>query len=376
MYFFNLKHLCGLFTISICVWFMWYVQRVYSYWKFYKIPFEKPIFPFGNLKVFFRDKTLAEHLSSYYRRYKNSGPLIGLFFFLEPMLLITDLNLIQNILIRDFQHSNIYDVSRDPLAANLFNLDYETWKPLRLKLASAFSEKNIKQMFTQMVDVTNKLIEQLQNSIKTNAQVEIEINDWMTRYTMDVTDACVLGLNCHTLNNSNEKLLHFGKRVCDRPNMTPYRNALINQFRSLIGFFGFRTHYKEVTEYFLEMVKRTVKYRESNNETHRDLMNILIKLKNSKTKIEQMTIEEVAAQAYVFFLGGFISTSSTLMYCLHELSMQNQRNIQDKARQEICSILEKHNGKLTQKALKEMHFIDQIIQGKLKRKSKIYIYYE
>lgn len=367
MYFFYLKYLCGLFVLSMCVWFVRYVQKIYSYWKFHKIPFEKPIFPFGNLKVFFRDETLAERLSSYYRRYKNAGPMVGLYFFLEPMLLITDLDLIQNILTRDFQHfqcrTNIYDKSRDPLAANLFNLDYETWKPLRLKLAPAFSGKKIKQMFSDIVDVTDRLIDQLQNSIDTNSQEEMDISDWMTKYTMDVTDKSVLGLNCPTLNNQNENLLQFGKLVCDRPNMTPYRNALINQFKGFIQLFGFRTHYKEVTDYFLEIVKRTVIHRENGNDKRRDLMNILMKLKNSTTNIEQMTVNQVAAQAYVFFLGGFISTSSILMYTLHELSMPNQKNIQDKARREITSILGRYNGKLTLEALKKMQYIEMIIQG-------------
>lgn len=367
MFFFNLKCLCGICLFSICVWIAWLVQRAYSYWKIHRIPFVKPTFPFGNLKVFFRDESLAERLSSYHRRYKNAGPLVGLYFFFEPMLLITDLNLIQSILIRDFQHfqcrTNIYDKSRDPLAANLFNLDYETWKPLRSKLAPAFSDKNVKQMFTDIVDVTNRLIEQLKNSIKINSNVEMDISDWMTKYTMDVTDACVLGFNNQTLINSNEKLLNFGKRVCDKPNMTPYKNALIKQFKGVIQFFGYRTHYKEVTNYFLEIVKRTVAYRESDNEQRRDLMNILINMKNSTTNVQQMTMEEVAAQAYVFFLGGFISTSSILMYCLHELSMPNQTYIQDKARGEITSILNKHDGNVTLEALKEMQYIEMMIQG-------------
>lgn len=367
MVFFYLNYLCGLFVLSIGVWFVWHVQKIYSYWKFHKIPFEKPTFPFGNLKVFFRDESLVERLSSYYRRYKNSGPMVGLYFFLEPMLLITDLDLIQNILTRDFQYfqtrTNIYDESRDPLAANLFNLDYETWKPLRLKLAPAFSDKRVKRMFTEIVDVTDQLIEKLQNSIETNSVEEMDISDWMTKYTMDVTDTCLLGLNCLTLNNQNENLLQYGKRVCDQPNMTPYKNALINQFKGFIQLFGFRTHYKEVTDYFLGIVKRTVIHRENDSLKHRDLMNILIKLKNSTTNIEQMTTEQVAAQAYVFFLGGFISTSSTLMYTLHELSMPNQKYVQYKARLEITSILRKYNGNLTPEALKEMQYIEMIIQG-------------
>lgn len=92
-------------------------------------------------------------------------------------------------------------------------------------------------------------------------------------------------------------------------------------------------------------------------------MNILIKLKKSETNINQMTIQDVAAQAYVFFLGGFISTSSILIYLLPELSIPNQNYIQDKARQEITKIRKKYNGNLTLKAFKKMKYIEMIIQG-------------
>lgn len=103
-------------------------------------------------------------------------------------------------------------------------------------------------MFRDIVDVTDRLIRRFQISIETNPQLEMDISDWMTKYTINVTDTCLLDLNCLTLNNQNENLLHFGERVCDQPNMTPYKNALINQFKGFIQFFGFQTHYKGVTD--------------------------------------------------------------------------------------------------------------------------------
>lgn len=365
MNFFNLMFLLSCCASVIYFLLKWYIQRVYSFWKRHNIVSVKPTFPFGNLKVIFRDEHLSETLATYYRQNKHATQMVGLYFFFEPMLLITDLDLAQKILTQHFQHfqcrTNIFDKNCDPLAANLFNVDYDTWRPLRMKLAPTLNVKRIKLMFSAIVNETNEFVTHLKDSMVSNGPIEMEISEWITRFAMDVTDGCILGLNRRTLNNPTEKLYNLGKHVVDRPNMTPYRNAIITQFDSVIKLIGFRTHHKEVTTYFFNIVKQAVAHRERNNLKRNDLMDTLIKMKN--TSSNQLSIEELAAQAYVFFLGGFISTSSTLIYCLYELSMKGKTQIQDKARREINSILEKHNGQLTYKSLKEMVYIEQIIQG-------------
>lgn len=50
-----------------------------------------------------------------------------------------------------------------------------------------------------------------------------------------------------------------------------------------------------------------------------------------------------------------------MTYCLYELSMN--QDIQSKARKEIDDTLMKHGGQFTYEAMKEMHYINQIIEG-------------
>lgn len=92
-------------------------------------------------------------------------------------------------------------------------------------------------------------------------------------------------------------------------------------------------------------------------------MSLLIDLKNAKNDTERLTINEIAAQAFVFFLAGFETSSTTLNYCLYELALEKHKHIQDKARKEISTILKKYNGELTYEAINEMTYIDQIVNG-------------
>jgi cytochrome P450 family 6 len=73
-------------------------------------------------------------------------------------------------------------------------------------------------------------------------------------------------------------------------------------------------------------------------------------------------MNSLAAQAFVFFLAGFETSSSTMTFCLYELSLH--QDIQDRVRQEIDVVLQKHDGKLTYEGILEMEYLDKVVSGK------------
>lgn len=69
---------------------------------------------------------------------------------------------------------------------------------------------------------------------------------------------------------------------------------------------------------------------------------------------------EAAAQAYVFFLAGFETSSTTATYCLYELAQH--QDIQNEVRKEIDKIFKKH-GELTYDAVNEMTYLHKVVNG-------------
>jgi cytochrome P450 family 6 len=70
----------------------------------------------------------------------------------------------------------------------------------------------------------------------------------------------------------------------------------------------------------------------------------------------------LAAQAFVFFTAGFETSSTTMTFCLYELSLH--QDIQDRLRQEIDVVLQKHDSKITYEGIQEMKYLDKVISGK------------
>ena len=71
--------------------------------------------------------------------------------------------------------------------------------------------------------------------------------------------------------------------------------------------------------------------------------------------------EDALAQAFIFWMGAFESSASTMQFALYEMSLNNL--IQEKARQEVKSVLKKFNGQLTYESLPYMEYLGRVVDG-------------
>jgi cytochrome P450 family 6 len=71
----------------------------------------------------------------------------------------------------------------------------------------------------------------------------------------------------------------------------------------------------------------------------------------------------LASQAFVFFIAGFETSSTTMSHTLYELALNH--NIQDKLREEINEEYKKHGSNLTYEDVKKMSYLDKVFKGRL-----------
>jgi len=101
--------------------------------------------------------------------------------------------------------------------------------------------------------------------------------------------------------------------------------------------------------------------RVSHIETIHTSANIRLK-SQPKLFLTEVTMEVIAAQAFVFFLAGFETSSTTMTFCLYELAMNP--DIQERVRNEIDTVLERHGGNITYESIVEMEYLDKVVSGK------------
>lgn len=160
----------------------------------------------------------------------------------------------------------------------------------------------------------------------------------------------------------------MGDRVFRRNRLRSLYMHFISTFPKLSLRLGLSMTRKDVSEFFTKTVVDNVKYREDNDVKRNDFMDLLIKMKNQGAQEDRLTINEIVSQSFIFFIAGFETSSSTMMFCLYELALRP--DIQDKARENIMTVLAKHGGELTYESLQEMDYLDKVVNGKLMKYMK------
>ncbi|XP_058816025.1 uncharacterized protein LOC131679332 [Topomyia yanbarensis] len=356
-------------VISLAV---WYVRNKYSYWERNGVPFMKPRFPFGNLQAIGRRVHSSQLMTRFYREMKGKHPFGGIFFFTNPVALALDLEFVKNVLVRDFQYFHdrgmYYNEKDDPISAHLFNIEGTKWTNLRKKLIPTFSSGKIKMMCPMIVNVADRFRECVERSIA--ADSEVEMKDLLARFTTDVIGTCAFGIDCNSLNDPDVEFRKMGKKVFELPSGRILKFFFMATFKDFAKKIHIKGTSDDVSEFFFNVVRETIEYREKNNVQRNDFMNLLIQLKekgeldDSGEKVGTLSLNEVVAQAFVFFLGGFETSSTTMSYCLYELSLNE--HVQDKARQCVRNAIAKHGG-LNYEAVTDMDYIEQCINESLRK---------
>lgn len=219
----------------------------------------------------------------------------------------------------------------------------------------------IKYIFPTVVEVADSLNGVLRELVTEN-DIEVKIKDFILRYTADVIGTIAFGIECNSLKNPNSEFMQMIRMITSKSKYGAKISLLLRTFPNIGRMLRMKETPEDMAASFMKMVTETVEHREKNNVRRNDVMDILISSKNQNSS-DALTLNEIAANAFVFFMGGFDSSSTAMTSLFYELAMNP--DIQTKAREMILKHLEKHNGKYTYEMLTELPFIEQVVKGAL-----------
>ena len=356
------------FVAAILFLLYYYFTSTFDFWRKRGVKGPKPIPFFGTfLDVFLAKDSVSDCFTHAYCNYKDE-PLVGLFVGSTPLLVVNDPDLIKDVLIKDFPCfaertlSSVDEV--EPLSVHLFRLDAPRWRPLRTRLTPVFTSGKLKEMFHLLLECSDHF-ESYLDKLVAKGEV-IECREISAKFTTDVIGSCVFGIEMNALTAENSEFRNMGRRVFQ----TNWKSALRDRARDfpfVFKIFGRFLVDHEMVKFFTRITRETVEYRIRNNVRRQDFMDSLVDLKQHPEKLGLEELDDVfmAAQAFVFFVAGFETSSITISNFLYELALKP--SIQDKVRAEIKEVLRKTNGVITYDCLSEMKYLDAGFQETLRK---------
>lgn len=360
--------------LAVLIYF--YVRYLYSYWERRGIPYLKPLFPFGNFGKSFKQKlSFGEQLQEIYN--STNKPFIGVFGLFRPILIACSPDFVRNVLIKDFQHfvdRGVYvDEKNDPLSAHLFTLPGDRWKNFRVKLTPTFTSGKMRAIFSTLLDCKDPL----QTYIETIAKSEetVEAREMAACFTTNVITSVAFGIDTNCFGDTENPFRKYGRKMFGLNFKNGFRGFAFAVYPPLLKWSGIRSVDKDVEEFIFDMVRQTLEMREKDNIVRKDFFQLLVQLRNTgnvqlddewQTTISNdysktLTIEELTAQAFLFYVAGFETSSTTISFCLYEIA--KNLDIQQKVQEEIDTVLAKHGGKLTYESINDLKYLECCIDG-------------
>lgn len=375
------------FAILLCliIFLVYFLNKhLFSYWSSRGIAQIEPQFFFGNAGKLFKLKvSMGEFFSDLYGEHKNRHKLLGVYFSYKPVILINDPKLVQHVMISDFVsfHDRPMPVNeeKDPLTGHLFNIAGQKWRDMRVKLSPTFTSGKLKGMFPVIKNCSQVLEDYLVKNVRNGTDV-FEFRDLMARFNTNIISSVAFGIDNDCINEPDHIFRRMGAKF--------FEPTLVNGLKGIIAFMGgqklfhklkLKSVSNDVEEFIFSIVNQTLEYREKNNYSRNDFMQLLIELKangyvsvdkadavkSENQKVTKMTINEIAAQTFVFFIAGFETSSSTMSFALFELAKNPET--QKKAQEEIDRVFKSVPDGISYDALSELKYLECCIDETLRK---------
>ncbi|XP_072763800.1 cytochrome P450 9e2-like [Anoplolepis gracilipes] len=314
----------------------------------------------------FRRESAAELVKSLYDL-SPDAKYVGMYDLSRPVIVLRDPELIKSIALKHFDmfmdHLSFIDETQDSIfGKNPFVLRGDKWREVRYTLSPAFTSSKMKSMFKLMSDCGADFVNYL-TKLPTEKRI-MEMKDIFTKYTSDLIATCAFGISVDSMTNPKNKFYVYAKEATNFNTIAFLKFRIFRSLPWLARIIKLKFIREEIANFFRDLIKTTIRTRDENGIIRPDILQLMMENRGKDGKTE-WTIDDMVAQAFIFFFGGFDSSSQLMCFVAHEIAIN--QDIQERLQNEIDEVLEKTNGQISYEAINNMEYLNAVIEETLRK---------
>jgi cytochrome P450 family 28 len=232
--------------------------------------------------------------------------------------MVMEPELVKDVLIRKFnvfrnnQFVGMIDPKTDPLfAQNPFFLKDDEWKDKRAEITPAFTTNRLKALYPLIQDVLLRKIK----FVREKKDEALDARELCAKYTIDVVSNCIFGIDAESFTKEKPEIREMGRKLLAPSTSLFVKIFIVTTFPILKHFIKIQFTENHVQQFFVDLMKQALKYREDNNVQREDYLDHVIQLRNKKG-INEMAM---ASHTISFFTDGFDTSSVAIANALYEV---------------------------------------------------------
>jgi cytochrome P450 len=395
-------------VLLLFLWNIWERKRKMSWFQSIGIPSDPPSLLFGNLGKI-QEKGMHACIDEWTKKY---GKLFGFYEGPRPVLVVSDVDMIKQILVKEFSSLRGRKVfvlnSQDDKFANMFFTQGPRWKRLRVLAAPTFSALKMKEM-SPLINLTVDQLMDVAADISAGGK-PFDIHELFQRLTLDTIACCAFGLDINSLKDPNTMFLRKCRQLFSSFEVRrPLFKFLIPFAMVFPDFFGYIRPYVRpfipfMIRWFHNAAAEIIKQRKADKSDRLDFIQLMLdaeeadqnpddlsmtlddpdgstiktpaqdiikdgsaeaKTKNQSAQGKKtLTMEEMQAQCALFLLAGYETTSTALGFIAYELALNP--DVQEKVYKEIIKHFPEEGPRPHYTSVSNLPYLDMVLSEVLR----------
>lgn len=353
--------------VAVLALLVWKIRKTFTFWNDKGVPYQT-FWQYLRVVYDLYTKPLHEVVRKNYETY---GRVYGSYQGIVPTLVVGDPDLLSDVLVKDFKafsdRTEAQKVGNDVWKKLIMNLSGEEWRRARNILSPAFTSTKLKTTVFKLSQIAGRAVTRMKNAAM--GEEPLAVNEVFENCAMDSTAALMYGIDLDSFGDLDHPLLLCWKKLFS--SVVSWQLVMLFTMPRVYKLLLPGYPSKESTEALRKFVSLMIEEKQKKQSKDDDILQMLLDTdceeggrRDSGAKGDilgkgAMSLDEMTAQALLFFVAGTDTVMSSMTYATYFLALNPQ--CQQRVLAEIDAALLEKRG-VTYESLQDMPYLEACIK--------------